>query len=571
MRERALHQHKLRRGSIRQVVLAQGFCQEMAGTWPSAPGGPYIQWMRPAAVRATFVFTVLALTALLAALLTVQAVRADRDHRVSAERVLTDYAALGAGGVTARMQAALSTRFYPVLLAGNSTSLTPVGVAAMRTGATGAAREVASTFTRLARVDTATGEASSAGALLSVTDKSALVDAVRTGARAMPANAYMGMSWVRDGSGMDLVAFVPIRTNPSRGEFVAVTVPFADLAAMINRGISTESVVPASLSHGVSVDSGVQVRVTSGAGELARRGSVAESRFRAARPLGPAYADIGIEVTLGESLAPLLLTGGLPSSRVPLLIAMLVAIIALIVAVGDQLRRERELTRLRDDFVASVSHELRTPLAQIRLFAETLRLARVRTPEEGQRSLAIVENEAKRLEHLVGNLLHFSRSERGAMPITRAATDLSALLGEINAEFTPLAGRAGSAIDFQAEPGVHALVDRAAMRQVLLNLLDNAVKYGRKGQTIALRLATQADGVRIEVENEGDGIPPHERDRIWKRFWRGESARLAGVTGTGIGLAIVSDVVTMHGGTVSVESPVGGGTRIVVRLPGPNA
>jgi len=239
----------------------------------------------------------------------------------------------------------------------------------------------------------------------------------------------------------------------------------------------------------------------------------------------------------------------------------------LIVAAGYQVRRERDLARLRDDFVASVSHELRTPLAQIRLFAETLRLARVRSPEEEARSLAIVENESKRLEHLVGNVLHFSRAERSGIAISRERVDLGALLGSIASDFAPLAERAGSAIAVHADPGVRADIDPAAMRQVVLNLLDNAVKYGRAGQTLVLRLATDGGALRIEVENEGESIPAVERARIWERFWRGESARRAGITGTGIGLAIVRDIVASHGGSATAEELPAGGTRIVVRLP----
>ena len=524
--------------------------------------------MQPAALRATFITALLAIMALLATLLTQQAISADRDHRVSAERVLRDYAGLGADGATARLQTALSSRFYPVLAsAADLSSLTASGMASVRAGGTGSARDVARRLSRLARVDTSAGTVEVAGAALSAADTRALADTIRAAVAALPSSAYLGMHWVTTATGPDLIVFMPVRAGSARAVVVALTMPLSELRAMVAQGIGTEPLIPPSLSHGAPVDSGVQVVVTSGVGEIARRGNVSYSRFHASRALGPVYAGMRLEVTLSESLAPLLLTAGLPRSRTPLVFAMLAVMAGLIVAVGYQIRRERDFARLRDDFVASVSHELRTPLAQIRLFAETLRLARVRSPDEAERSLAIVENESRRLEHLVGNLLHFSRAERGAIGISRERVDLSALLESIASQFAPLAERAGSSLAVDAEPGVRAEVDPAAMRQVVLNLLDNAVKYGRVGQSIIIRLALNGHEWRIEVDNEGDSIPAADRDHIWQRFWRGEGARRAGTTGTGIGLAIVRDIVAMHGGSVAAEAPDTGGTRIVVRLP----
>jgi signal transduction histidine kinase len=214
-----------------------------------------------------------------------------------------------------------------------------------------------------------------------------------------------------------------------------------------------------------------------------------------------------------------------------------------------------------------VSHELRTPLAQIRMFAETLRLGRVRSPEEGERSLAIVENEARRLEHLVENLLHFSRAERRELHIRTESTNLTSLVQEIVAEFVPLATRTASTFVLELTPDVRTHVDPSAIRQIVLNLLDNAVKYGRAGQAITVRLSSTADVIRLEIEDQGAGITAHERARVWERFWRSESAREAGVTGTGVGLAIVRDLVRLHGGIAAVESSADGGARIVIDLP----
>jgi signal transduction histidine kinase len=275
-----------------------------------------------------------------------------------------------------------------------------------------------------------------------------------------------------------------------------------------------------------------------------------------------------VEVDLAEHIAPSLVVGGLPRSRVPLLVVLLLMSVGLMVAAGDQLRREVALARLREDFVSSVSHELRTPLAQIRMFAETLRLGRVRTPAEGDRSLGIIENEARRMEHLVENLLHFSRAERGALQVTAVPTSLSSLLHDITGEFAPLAERTGSRIALHAQTGITANVDPSALRQAMLNLLDNAVKYGRAGQVIGVRLTASRGVARIEVDDEGNGIAAAERESVFDRFTRGEAARGAGIAGTGVGLAIVRDVARLHGGTARAESSPQGSARMVIELPG---
>jgi signal transduction histidine kinase len=507
--------------------------------------------MRPAPARPVIVAAMLGLTAILAAMLAAQAVFAARDHRASAERVLRDYAALGAEGTAQRLKSALGGRFSSVLLAAAALDRGAAAptVAELRTRLTGPARDLLDNASRVMHV--AAGDT--------------LAAALRSATLALPDYAYFGMMWVPRAGGSELLVFQPM--NDARPSVMAFTLPQKTVRDVIAAIIATDPVLPASLRHGASLDSGTGIRATGAPGELANRRFDAGSAFRAALPLGQPYGDLAVEVSLNEALAPALIIGGLPPSRMPLLIGLLVLTLALTLAAGDQLRRELELSRLRDDFVSGVSHELRTPLAQIRMFAETLRLGRVRTPEEEERSLAIVENEAKRMEHLVENLLHFSRAERSALRIFPESTDLTSLLHETVGEFAPLAARGGSTIASALEPGVRASVDPAAVRQIVLNLLDNAVKYGRRGQVITVRLSATASHARMAVDDEGEGIAPEHRAQIWERFWRSESARRTGVTGTGVGLAIVSDLVRLHSGSAAAEGAPEGGTRIVIDLP----
>src|SRR5438046_2255914 len=281
-----------------------------------------------------------------------------------------------------------------------------------------------------------------------------------------------------------------------------------------------------------------------------------------------------VAVALRPELASKLVIGGLPRSRLPLLLGALGLTAGLIVTALVQLRREYELARLRTDFVSGVSHELRTPPAQIRMFSETLLLGRVRSEEEGRRSLEIIDQESRRLTHLVENLLHFSRSERQVTRLSPARAPLAPLVQEALEGFAPLAGARGVRLRSELAEGVVAPVDAEAFRQMLLNLLDNAIKYGPPGQVVTVGLAAADQRARIWVDDQGPGIPAADRERVWDRFWRLERDRGSAVAGTGIGLAVVRELVALHGGRAWAEDgqsgtpPAGArGVRFVIELP----
>jgi signal transduction histidine kinase len=274
-----------------------------------------------------------------------------------------------------------------------------------------------------------------------------------------------------------------------------------------------------------------------------------------------------VAVALTEPAADRLIIGGLPRSRVPLLSGLLVITTGLIAMAFVQLRRERELVRLRADFVSGVSHELRTPLAQIRMFGETLLLDRVRSSEERHRSLEIIVQESQRLTLLIENVLQFARLDRGAASgIATKPERLDVLLQDIVEAFEPLARSKRTAIARQIDDEVVAPVDAGALRQIVLNLLDNALKYGPPGQTIVVTCRYDDGRATIAIEDEGPGIPAADATRIWDAFYRvGQEGGAAG--GTGIGLAIVKRLTELHRGRVRVV-PGARGARFVVELPG---
>lgn len=327
-------------------------------------------------------------------------------------------------------------------------------------------------------------------------------------------------------------------------------------------------VLPPKITNGLPNDSVFSAIVRDAVGgQVAASPRHFESAYVASHVLD-AFGGVETQVTLRPDIAELVYPQGLPRSNLVLVLASLTLALALVVGGAMLLRREDELQRLRTDFIASVSHELRTPLAQLRMFAETLLLGRVRTDAERTRSLEIIDQEARRLSHLVENILQFSRAERQAVVLARAEHAIAPLLRETIEIFQPVArARHVTVTSALAEDAV-ARVDPAALRQVVINLLDNAVKYGPAGQAVHVALKCVGDGVRISVEDEGPGIPAADRVRIWKAFQRLERDVNSAVAGSGIGLAVVCELVLAHEGRAWVETPESGrGARFVVELP----
>jgi signal transduction histidine kinase len=288
--------------------------------------------------------------------------------------------------------------------------------------------------------------------------------------------------------------------------------------------------------------------------------------------LGPRYGDLRLDVALASNEPGDLLVGGVPRSRLFALFGLLVLMAGLVVAVIVQLRREHELARLRADLTAGVSHELRTPLAQILLFGETLMLERTRSDRERRAAAEVIVREARRLMHLVENALHFTRVDRDLLEPSTEVIDLGVATKEILVSFAPLAWAAKVTIKELIDEPAPALIAVGAYRQIMLNLLENAVRYGPHGQTITVCVERGTDVTRLVVEDEGPGVPIADRERIWEPFVRLTSGRRgANGAGTGIGLAVVRDLTLRHGGRAWVErvEHVGGlaGARFVIELP----
>ncbi|TMB28831.1 MAG: two-component sensor histidine kinase [Deltaproteobacteria bacterium] len=231
-----------------------------------------------------------------------------------------------------------------------------------------------------------------------------------------------------------------------------------------------------------------------------------------------------------------------------------------------EMRRAYKLSRLKTDFVANISHELRTPLTSVRLFAETLRQGRVQGAEQ-QECLDQLASEAQRLSGMVEKLLDWSRLESGRKMLKREPTDLRGLFDHVQEIFR--AQQLGTTYQTELDPGLPEIaVDRDAMAQAVLNLLHNAVKYTGPDKRIRLRGRRGGDGtVAIEVADNGVGIRPYERKRIFERFYRADDLLSRHTEGTGLGLAIAKRIVEAHGGRIEVESQEGKGTTFRIELP----
>jgi signal transduction histidine kinase len=369
----------------------------------------------------------------------------------------------------------------------------------------------------------------------------------------------------------------PVGASPSivlyrrlpNGQVTGGVADLTALAPVLAHAVDRYPLLPRNLTRGVQLDSAGVTRFTDDAGRLLHQsGPATASRFVRSETIAPWLAGLHAEVALRPEIASSVIAGGLPRSRLPMVLGVFAAAAALTVGALLLIRRESELARLRTELVAGVSHELRTPLAQIRMFSETLLLERVRSDDERRRSLAIIDQEARRLTHLVENLLHFSRAERSLGRVTPRPVDLAAVVRQAAEAFTPLAAARQVALRAEAPPTLAGNADADAVRQIVLNLLDNAVKYGPAGQTVTLSLQAVGGRARLIVDDEGEGIPPADRERIWERFFRLPRDRgSSSAAGTGIGLAVVRELSALHGGRAWVESAPTGGARFIIDWP----
>jgi signal transduction histidine kinase len=224
-----------------------------------------------------------------------------------------------------------------------------------------------------------------------------------------------------------------------------------------------------------------------------------------------------------------------------------------------------EVDRLRRDIVANVSHELRTPLGALRAKLENL----VDDVERAdRRTLEAMLRQVERLGDLVAQLLDLSKLESGAVPLERSTFSAAVLLGQVADEWRTRAEIRDVRVETQVEPSSLTIEgDEERLRQVVSNLVANAVRHSPRGGLVQLQAAEAGSAVRLEVADEGPGIPAADTERVFERFYRSDAARSAAEGGSGLGLAIARWIVDLHGGSIRVAPEQDEGCRLVVELP----
>lgn len=507
----------------------------------------------------------------IAGVLAYEAHDASRSHRETAERALRDYAAVAAWELVAGLGDALDALAQrgeapaasgraaspfeplldPTLLAGRTSEIVPCPDGSPTT---------------YFAVDLRDGTVATAGATLAPPLRERLRDVLTADVRAhyRPERGTV----LIDAPGAPLAAYgVRAAEHGAPVAGYGLTLCRSTLGAdFVKAALARRPLLPGDVTGGQPNDSLLTITVATAAGDTIYRSPHREASPFTAQATADRVGSMVVRVALRPAALARLRLGPPPRSRLPLLVTLLAAATGLFIIALMQLRREQELIRLRADFVSGVSHELRTPLTQILLFAETLRLGRARSDRERADAAEIIVQEARRLMQLVDNVLHFARAERGVPQPGPAPLGLERVVRETAAMFAPLAEAAGARIVLSTEPGVQALADASAVRQIVLNLLDNALKHGPRGQRITVTVDRDGDDARLTVDDEGSGVAPADRDRIWQPFIRASSS--AGlVEGSGIGLAVVRELaVSMSGSVVVTEAPQHG-ARFIVRLP----
>ena len=250
-------------------------------------------------------------------------------------------------------------------------------------------------------------------------------------------------------------------------------------------------------------------------------------------------------------------------------IVMLVAtMLASLAATMRVVRREADLARMQNDFIAGVSHEFKSPITSIRLLVERMAGGRITSTHSAIEYQAAVDGELTRLEHHVNRLLEAQQIQAGQRQYNFGSASLSEIAACAIDELRPQADAKQIRVEFEARLDLPELqLDRAAMTDAVANLIGNAIKYSPVCSRIGVSTRLDGNNVCLEVCDEGPGIPGDETGRIFNRFYRGRGSHEQGVNGTGLGLALVKATVRAHGGNVNVTSEPGKGSRFTISLP----
>jgi signal transduction histidine kinase len=296
---------------------------------------------------------------------------------------------------------------------------------------------------------------------------------------------------------------------------------------------------------------------------LGAAGEEGEAATRVASPTGLPWT---LELTAPASAAAL----QNPTRRRLLLLVLGITVLMVGAGwyvIGRTLAREGRAARLQQAFVASVSHEFRSPLTSIAHVSDLLSADRLRTDDQRRHAYQVLVSDAARLHDMVENLLDFSRFDAGTMALRCERLDVVELVRQLVDDARRRVAPAGYAIELACPTdALFARIDGGALGRALWNLIENAVKYSPECRTVWVEVARDDDGVGIAVRDRGLGIPASEHEAVFRRFVRGAESESRHIRGTGIGLALVRQIVEAHGGRVTLDSTPGRGSSFTIYL-----
>jgi len=246
-------------------------------------------------------------------------------------------------------------------------------------------------------------------------------------------------------------------------------------------------------------------------------------------------------------------------------VLLLVAMVLGVILILRDIAREKHIAQLRSDFISNVTHELKTPLTSIRMYAESLMMGRVNSASMQKEYLSVVVNESERLKRMINNILEFSKMEKGKPEYHFVNSNMASILYASIQEMNYWFEKEHFEVITELDETIYAEVDPEKMMQAIGNLLSNAIKYSTDTKKIFLRLFKKPEHVCIEVEDRGIGIPEDKLSRIFEQFYRIEQKE--SISGTGLGLTVVKEIIVAHNGTISVTSEPGKGSRFTIRIP----
>ncbi|HHY04079.1 MAG TPA: cell wall metabolism sensor histidine kinase WalK, partial [Thermoanaerobacterales bacterium] len=238
-----------------------------------------------------------------------------------------------------------------------------------------------------------------------------------------------------------------------------------------------------------------------------------------------------------------------------------------VVAVLQDVTIERKTEHMRREFVSNVSHELRTPLSYLQGYTEALLDGMAKDSDEKQKYLNIIHEETLRLRRLVNELLDLSRIETGQIAIDKKMISINKIIERVIKKVEPAVDKRGVKIETQYEDLPMIAADEDRIQQVILNLVDNAIRYTKSNGKITIKASNSKGGIVVSIRDDGEGIPEDELPFIWDRFYKTDKSRVRDKGGTGLGLAIVKNIVELHDGKVWAKNCKKGGAEFSFFLP----